>query len=163
LRTSQNRVRAVAALHQHLYQLALGQEQGLQASVEDLVARLRELATISLSPFSRWGSMSASSACVKNGFMPVALILNEALSNAFKHGGPGLVQVRLFEGSDDFMHLTVQDAGPGMPEDFDSAASLGLGLKIIGVFAEQMQGRISIENIKSVGMLFDLRFPMGCV
>lgn len=162
LRTSQNRVRAVAALHQHLYQLALGQGTGLQEFVQELVARLRDCydmpesllkVSVEVGPFrlrEEW-------------FMPVALILNEALSNAFKHGGPGAVQVRLFEGSDHFMHLTVQDAGLGMPEGFDSSASLGLGLKIIGVFAEQMHGRISIENIKSVGMLFDLRFPMGCV
>jgi hypothetical protein len=52
---------------------------------------------------------------------------------------------------------------PGLPEKFDAAASQGLGLKISGVFANQMQGRISIVNTKSVGMLFDLRFPMGCV
>jgi len=162
LRTSQNRVRAVAALHQHLYQLALGQEQGLQEFVEDLVARLRDCYDLP-EPKLKVAVEVGQFRLREEWFMPVALILNEALSNAFKHGGPGAVQVRLFEGSDDFMHLTVQDAGPGMPEDFDSTASLGLGLKIIGVFAEQMQGCISIENIKSVGMLFDLRFPMGCV
>ena len=162
LRTSQNRVRAVAALHQHLYQLALGQEQGLQAFVEELVARLRDCYDLP-EPKLKVAVDVGRFRLREEWFMPLALILNEALSNAFKHGGPGAVQVRLFEGSDDYMHLTVQDAGRGMPEDFDSAASLGLGLKIIGVFADQMHGRISIENIKSVGMLFDLRFPMGCV
>ena len=96
--------------------------------------------------------------------MPVSLILNEALSNALQHGGgAGEVQVRLFAADDQFMHLTVEDSGPGLPEKFDAAASQGLGLKISGVFANQMQGRISIVNTKSVGMLFDLRFPMGCV
>lgn len=162
LRTSQNRVRAVAALHQHLYHLALGQETGLQTFVEDLVTRLRDCFDMPEQKLTV--SVDVGEYRLREEwFMPVALILNEALSNAIKHGGPGAVQVRLFEGSDHFMHLTVQDTGPGMPEDFDSAASLGLGLKIIGVFAEQMHGRISIENIKSVGMLFDLRFPMGCV
>ena len=162
LRTSQNRVRAIAALHQHLYQLALGQQPGLQDFVQDLVMRLREC--YDLPESSLTVSVDVGQHRLREEwFMPVALILNEALSNAFKHGGPGAVQIRLFAGSDDYMHLTVQDAGPGLPEHFDSSASLGLGLKIIGVFADQMHGRISIENIKSVGMLFDLRFPMGCV
>ncbi len=163
LRTSQNRVRAIAALHQHLYQLALGQQPSLRDFIQELSARLRECYELSEQTVSI--SIDVSEHRLREEwFMPVALILNEALSNALQHGGgAGAVQVRLFAADDQFMHLTVEDSGPGLPEKFDAAASQGLGLKISGVFANQMQGRISIVNTKSVGMLFDLRFPMGCV
>ena len=165
LRSSQNRVRAIASLHQHLYQLSLGGEFSLQEFTEELVGRLRECYD---APADRVAvSVQLDQCRVRDEWhMPLALILNEAISNAFKHAFPtgraGSIQLHLSTG-DDEAHLTIQDNGAGLGSDFDAEASPGLGMKVIGVFAEQMQGQVIMENITDGGLIFDLRFPIGCV
>ncbi len=165
LRSSQNRVRAIAALHQHLYQLSLGRETSLQEFADELVSRLRECYD---APVDRVAVAVQLQQCeVRDEWhMPLALILNEAISNAFKHAFPdgrsGTINV-LLTATDHDAHLTIQDDGVGLPEGFDGSAGAGLGLKVIGVFAEQMQGQVSVENITDRGLIFDLRFPIGCV
>jgi two-component sensor histidine kinase len=165
LRSSQNRVRAIASLHQHLYQLSLGGETSLQEFTDELVARLRECYD---APADRVAVAVHLEQCeVRDEWhMPLALILNEAISNAFKHAFPdgrnGTIDIKL-TAIDREAHLAIQDDGIGLPADFDGSATPGLGLKVIGVFAEQMRGKVSLENITDRGLIFDLRFPIGCV
>ncbi|MDB6138539.1 MAG: hypothetical protein JWO94_1611 [Verrucomicrobiaceae bacterium] len=165
LRSSQNRVRAIASLHQHLYQLSLGGELSLQQFTSELVERLRECYDI---PAEQVEVIVALDQCeVRDEWhMPLALILNEAISNAFKHAFPngerGTIEIKLAAAARE-AHLTIEDDGAGLGTKFDSTSSPGLGMKVIGVFAEQMKGQISMENITGRGLIFDLRFPIGCV
>ena len=165
LRASQNRVRAIASLHQHLYELSLGGELSLQQFTEELVARLRDCYD---TQDDRVAVSVALDQCeVRDEWhMPLALILNEAISNAFKHAFPdgrhGRIEVKLTAKGDE-AHLTVQDDGVGLGENFNRAMGPGLGMKVIGVFAEQMKGQIFVKNITGGGLIFDLRFPIGCV
>jgi PAS domain S-box-containing protein len=165
LRSSQNRVRAIAVLHQHLYSLAMGQAGSLQEFVSGLVEHLRQCFGVTEQQVKV--NLDLQDARIRDEWvMPVALILNEAISNAFKHAFPaarsGLIEIQLTLGEQDG-HLIVRDNGVGLPPGFDAAQSLGLGLKVIGVFAEQMRGRISLKNIEDIGLLFDLHFPIACV
>lgn len=165
LRSSQNRVRAIAALHQHLYQLALGRSVPLKDFVDELVSRLRACYDVSadrVKVLLELDDMQVHDEWV----LPVALILNEAVSNAFKHAFPGdrHGNIRIsFHESHEQVHLQVMDDGCGLPEGFDPAQSLGLGMKVIGVFAEQMNGKTSLENITDSGVVFNLHFPITCV
>ena len=98
--------------------------------------------------------------------MPLALILNETLSNAFEHAFPdsrrGSVTVRLTLG-DGTGEFDVSDDGIGLPEGFDPAIAPGLGLKILGVFADQMRGELKLSGDPEGGTKFNLRFPMAHV
>jgi two-component sensor histidine kinase len=66
----------------------------------------------------------------------VALIFCELYANALQHGG-GDVTVRLAR-ENGAIELDVRDRGPGLPEAFDSQASLGL--KIAGSLARDDLG-----------------------
>jgi len=165
LRASQNRVRAIAALHQHLYQLALGQDVPFRQFVQDLVARLRDCYGIHADRVAV--SIELEDFRVRDEWvMPIALILNEAVSNAFKHAFPngvsGQLRIRLQLDANQG-HLIIQDSGPGLVPGFDPARNPGLGLKVIGVFADQMNGGFSLKNIADSGLVFDLHFPITCV
>jgi len=96
--------------------------------------------------------------------MPLALTLNETLSNSFEHafpgGRPGHIQVRLSFGSQGGQ-LIVEDDGVGLPAGFEAGASAGLGLKILAVFAEQMRGQFSVGSSNSGGTEIQLRFPIA--
>lgn len=162
LRSSQNRVRAIAELHQHLYQLALGTGEGFTSFAEGLVRRLRECFDV---PEDR----VEVELCLEEGsiqqewLMPLALVLNETLSNCFEHAfpdsQPGKVQVMLTFGPDGG-RLCVRDNGVGLQNDGTNSAE-GLGLKILSVFAEQMHGELVVGEAEEGGTQILLRFSIA--
>lgn len=165
LRSSQNRVRSIAALHQHLYQLALGEGPGFDEFAKGLSQRLRECYEVPEEQVAMRLEITARH-LQQEWMMPLALILNETLSNAFEHAFPenrrGNVTVRLAleDGTGVF---EVCDDGVGLPEGFDPTIAPGLGLKILGVFADQMRGELKLSGDPEKGTKFNLRFPMAHV
>ena len=163
LRSSQNRVRAIAELHQHLYQVALGTMESFTQFAEGLVLRLRECYQI---PEERVAvNLELQSVEIQpEWLMPLALTLNEALSNCFEHAFPmdraGVVQVRLQLQANQG-EMLVTDNGTGFPSDFVAAEATGLGLKILAVFAEQMRGQLLVGPSESGGSEIQLRFPIA--
>ena len=163
LRSSQNRVRAIADLHQHLYQLALGSAETFGVFAEGLVQRLRDCYQVT--PERVKVQLDLEQGDIQQEWlMPLALTLNETLSNCFEHAFPdervGEVHVSLFFGPQGGK-LVVRDDGLGLPPDFGPAATTGLGLKILAVFAEQMRGRLSVGARNSGGTEIQLRFPIA--
>jgi two-component sensor histidine kinase len=94
--------------------------------------------------------------------MPLALSLNEMVSNAFKHAYPdgrsGRMKVGLLL-SEAAGELLVKDDGAGLPSDFESAHFPGLGMKILRVFAGQLGGEVQVHGAPGHGAEFKLRFP----
>ena len=93
--------------------------------------------------------------------LPLGMIVNEVVSNAFKHGFPngraGEVNVTLtrpLEGNDAV--LTIADNGAGMGEI--PAGGIGLGTRLINGLAAQLQGSVSMK--RGDGVTFDLKFPV---
>ncbi len=80
--------------------------------------------------------------------MPLALILNELLTNAAKHGmngdGVGLVRVRLTKGAECF-ELNVEDEGPGF--DLGEASRRSSGLGLVSGLARQLGGAFKVERM----------------
>jgi two-component sensor histidine kinase len=143
----------------------MGQAGSLQDFVTGLIEHLRDCFGVTDSRVKV--TLDLQDARIRDEWvMPLALILNEAISNAFKHAFPdergGEIHITLGLGTTEAF-LSVRDNGAGLPLGFDAGQSLGLGLKVIGVFAEQMRGRISLKNIEDIGFLFDLHFPIACV
>lgn len=166
LRSSQNRVRSIAALHQHLYQLALGEGPGFDDFARGLSQRLRECYEVPEDQVALHLDITTAH-LQQEWMMPLALILNETLSNAFEHAFPdgrkGSVTVRLTLGEDGMGEFEVSDNGIGLPDGFDPAIAPGLGLKILGVFADQMRGQLKLSGEPGQGTKFNLRFPMAYV
>jgi two-component sensor histidine kinase len=96
--------------------------------------------------------------------MPLALTLNETLSNCFEHAFPGgrqgLVKASLTF-TDKQGKLVVTDNGVGIPDDLRPGSGSGLGLKILTVFAEQMRGQLILGSSDSGGTEISLRFPIA--
>ena len=79
--------------------------------------------------------------------IPLALILNELLTNAAKHGvngrGEGAIRVELTKSLDSF-ELTVEDDGPGFDLGDVNRRSSGLGL--VSGLARQLGGAFKVER-----------------
>jgi len=79
--------------------------------------------------------------------MPLALILNELLTNAVKHaipaGAPGTIRVGLSRQKDSFV-LSVEDDGPGF--DPVSARRRSSGLQLVQGLARQLRGQFVVTT-----------------
>jgi len=95
---------------------------------------------------------------VNDTAMPLALIVNELLTNAAKHGingrGAGQIMVSLTR-NDGTAELRVEDDGPGFSDTGSERRSSGLGL-VTGL-ARQLRGTFSIEPGPGARCL--IRFP----
>ena len=83
--------------------------------------------------------------------IPCALVLNELISNAFKHAfaslKKGTVEVKMELTDDDRVKIRVRDDGIGMDENFDLQETSSLGLKLVRNLVEkQLKGTIRIQK-----------------
>jgi len=80
---------------------------------------------------------------------PLGLILNELMSNAFKHGFPGdrrgHVSVTLARLTGECA-ISCLDDGVGIPASFDWKNSGSLGLTITQILAKQLSGSLTLDH-----------------
>ncbi len=154
---SDMRVRAIALVHEKLYQA-------------------QSLASIALEPYLRslttglihsFGDRRKVDVCAQDivlgvdGAIPCGLIVNELVSNALKHAfpddRPGCITVSLREIEGSRLHLEVVDDGVGMPPGFDFRRATSMGLQLVCGLTQQLKGEI--ELLPGPGTRFSIRFP----
>jgi two-component sensor histidine kinase len=93
---------------------------------------------------------------------PCGLLLHELLTNCFKHAFPegrtGRVRVELRATAEQTLMLRVGDTGCGFPDDLDFRATDSLGLQLVCVLTEQLQGTIALERAE--GTHFTILVPL---
>lgn len=87
----------------------------------------------------------------------VLRVLQEALSNAIRHGGAERVSVWLI-GDDERLRLVVEDDGEGFPPEQRSAPG-GIGLRSMHERAQRLGGRVDVRSSPGQGTRVDLRCP----
>jgi PAS domain S-box-containing protein len=77
------------------------------------------------------------------------IIINELVTNAVKHAYPhhegGEVRIALWRSGKE-LHLQVADRGRGLPEKGEHGSGGGLGLNLVKVLTEQLEGEIVLES-----------------
>jgi two-component system, NtrC family, sensor kinase len=93
--------------------------------------------------------------------LPVGLIAQELVTNAFKYGlagdGAAEIVVKLAR-EDDHAILTVRDNGRGLPAD---GASVGTGLRLVTRLTDQVDGRFRSGANPGGGAYFRVTFPLS--
>jgi two-component sensor histidine kinase len=92
-----------------------------------------------------------------------ALVVNELIANAVKHGPAGLLQCRIWvklaaAPGQDARVISVRDEGAGLPADFDLDRPKGLGMRIVAAFVRQLGGTLAVEEHRP-GTEFRLTIP----
>jgi two-component sensor histidine kinase len=92
--------------------------------------------------------------------LPIGLIANELLTNAFKYAFPhhqdGEIQVHLHKVDESAFTLMIRDNGVGLPESFSLDSEKSLGMFIVRLLVEQLDGKI--EYSRQNGTTFIIRF-----
>ena len=159
-REAQDRVRAMAQVHESLYR------SGDLAAV-NFGAQVVELAGNLLRSYSTGGApvrLETETQPLEIDIdvaVPLSLIVNELVTNAFKYafsnGRGGVLRVIFRECEDGALFLSIGDDGPGLPATFDLEHSTSLGLKVVRTLSAQIGGRLEI--LRDQGAVFTLTFP----
>jgi two-component sensor histidine kinase len=153
LRSAAARVLAIAAVHERLY-------TGEDASVVRLDTFLSDLC----------GEIGRAYGCDPDGLktdlqpvyvptdmaIPLALIVNELVTNVVKHVGPPCgISLRSEVGN--ALKLIVSDTGQGPPRDQPRA---GLGTRIVDAFSTQLGAQVETKQT-SGGYMIELTVPLS--
>ncbi len=160
LEESQQRIGAIAAIHDLLYNHD-------HVGEIDLGAYLKNLVEMEISSFqSRTAPIHArfELAPVVIGVklaIPCGLIVNELVTNVFKYAYPagegGEIYIGVKPLPEDRVSMEVSDHGVGLRDGLDWTRSDSLGLRIIGILTKQIRGTFKIET--QSGVSCTVEFP----
>lgn len=158
---SQNRIRSMALIHEKLYQsrdlLRIKMDEYLRDLTNNLISSYGALShgiTLQVCADDVWLNIDTA--------IPCGLIINELVSNALKHAfltaSPNRHQVwvTIDRTADQHFVLTVRDNGVGFPKELDFRNTESLGLELVCIFTEQLEG--SIELVDGEGTQFTVAF-----
>jgi PAS domain S-box-containing protein len=95
-----------------------------------------------------------------NTAIPCGLIINELVSNAFKHAFPdgksGEINVLMHHVNGNEFELTVSDNGIGFPEDRDFRKTESFGMHLVIILVSQLDGTIELDRAN--GTAFKILF-----
>ena len=156
---AKQRINAIALTHQMLYQKTTISTINLVEYIETLVRQIE--ASMSTSKIGIVTDLvETNNRLTIDGAVPLGLIINELLTNCYKHAFPkgkkGIITVSLKENIESFT-IKVSDNGVGLPEDFNHEESKTLGMELVFILVEQLDSKLSIENTNGSAFLFDIK------
>ncbi len=159
LRESQDRVRSMALIHERLYQSPNLASVDMAEYTKALVSELKHSHRVADSLVRLTLTIEDLHLSVTEA-IPCGLIINELVSNAFKHAFPGgtagEVFIELKRKNQNSYMLMVRDSGVGFPEQVDFRNSPSLGLTLVNSLVNQLEGTIELD--RSGGTAFLITF-----
>jgi two-component sensor histidine kinase/ligand-binding sensor domain-containing protein len=160
LNESKLRVLAIAKIHENLY-------QNKNLGKIDFEVFLKELKNGVAATMQVSGKVIEIDLKVKSNMIridqaiPCGLIINELLTNAFKHAfedvNEGKIEI-YFEEKDEFLCLQVRDNGKGIDKDILKNNNSSLGITLIESLVLQLDAEFNIKNDK--GAVFEIEIPI---
>jgi two-component sensor histidine kinase len=154
------RINTVAKIHQRLYR----DEDVDRVAFDKFLQELCEELNSAIGDHHEATVVCEATSCQlpTEDVIPLALIVNELVTNALKYSypdGDGVIRVSCAT-RDQALVLSVSDSGGKLPDDFDPAKSSGLGMKMITALAKQLRATFSLSQ-DSAGKSFIVHLPIG--
>jgi PAS domain S-box-containing protein len=154
------KIQGMALVHQMLYQSQNLSQIDFKRYIEELTRLLSQQAHAFHSAVYIETDLRSIQVPVEIA-VPCGLVLNELVSNAYKHafpsGASGCIRISTREEADRVIVLEVADNGVGFPPGFDYRNSETLGLRtIVALVESQLQGQVTY--ISPPGVTCQFRF-----
>ena len=161
LTESQQRIKSMALIHENLYR----SDSLLEIDFHEYI----EMLANGLLRFYRFDNLSVQLELdVVDVYLdidtavPCGLIINELVSNSLKHAfegrtGTGKISVSMVKTKDGDYCFSVADDGIGIPEGMNIEDSTSMGLEIVRILTEQLDG--SWTYLNNNGTEFIIKFP----
>jgi PAS domain S-box-containing protein len=160
----QNRVQAMALIHEKLYQSQDYSRVRFSDYARSLAASIFHATGISPENLNLTVAFEDISLGVDRA-IPCGLILNELITNALKHAFPdgrqGTIRIVMRRVGVDVIELVVSDDGIGMDPRFNPSTARSLGMQLIYTLVDQLDGQLEI--LHEGGTTFQIRFPVEAV
>jgi two-component sensor histidine kinase len=155
------KIQTMAQIHTRLYESKLFGKINLAAQIQDQITGLSSI-------FSDKGHEISCEINSRDVFLPVdqaipcALVVNEILSNAYKHAFKGrkhgTIEISVSQENGRLM-ITIRDNGIGLPDNFSIRHSNGLGIQLVKTLVEhQLKGSIMFTSEKGTEVCVE--FPV---
>ena len=160
LKDCQNRIKSMALIHEKLYQSDNMARIIISEYVDTLLSYLKNSYTSN--------NISINYKMLKNiSFnldiaIPLGLIINELITNSLKHAflkdKQGNIDLSINKIDENTYMLMIKDNGIGLPNNFDINNTNTLGLQLVKVLVEQINGILEINNDN--GATFKITFKI---
>jgi PAS domain S-box-containing protein len=179
-RESQDRVLSIALIHEELHECRGTDKLSFCPYLEKLIENLFETYRVGNVDLSLFTDLEENIFFDMDIAVPLGLIVNEIVSNSLKYAfsgrDKGTIRIRLCreeagesaskvpENKEDYKReitnfvLTVSDNGVGLPENFNPEDSDTLGIQLIFILIDQLEGRLELKT--DSGTEFIIRFAV---
>jgi two-component sensor histidine kinase len=166
LKSLQNRIYSIAALHENLYL----HDDLASIDTDDYIRSIinKVLSGISSGPAVHIDYMIEPITLSVDESLPVGIIINELVSNAVQHSGVDRndlsISVQFFRDGGD-VRLIVANSGRPFPAHIDMQNPSTLGLLLITGMVEQLKGSLEIDSSDTTrfNIVFPLAVPSGII
>jgi len=149
---SQNRITSMALIHEMLYANSNFSNINLAEYSTSIFSQLKS--TYNAKNVKLALSVPKDFSFEIDKMIPIGLIMNEVISNAFKYAfkeKKGKITISLKKNS-----LTIADNGQGLPKNYDKQEGESFGIQLIHLLADQIDSKLTIDRKK--GSAFTLHF-----
>ena len=169
-RESQDRVTSIALIHEELHEGRGNDTLNFSPYLEKLVKNLFQTYRLGNASTGLNIELEEDIFFDMDVAVPLGIIINELVSNSLKYAFSGkdneLIQIKLCREKfpkkcsniTNFV-LTVSDNGIGIPENFNSENSGSLGLQLVMILVDQLEGELELK--RDSGTEFVIRFGVA--
>ncbi len=156
---SQNRLKALALIHDKLYQSEDLTSIDFSGYIRNLVVHLFRAYKVNAHAITLQLDLDPVILDIDHA-VPCGLIINELVSNALKYAFPngktGEVRIDLHGDNERRLILAVGDNGVGFPIGVDFRKTASLGMQLVNTLTDQIEGTITLE--RNCGTTFKIVF-----
>ena len=153
------RIRAMSLIHQKLYR----HEEVTSLNIQDYITNLVEELTQSYG-FSKKAKINIDVPSISmdaDTSLPIGLIVNELVSNAFKYAFQDIeepiLELKLIKENNNLL-LKISDNGIGLPEQYSFENASSFGMKLVNLLVKQLKGSLEINQTN--GLSYLIKFQM---
>jgi two-component sensor histidine kinase/tetratricopeptide (TPR) repeat protein len=158
IQNSENRMHAIALIHQKLYKSESLDLISMPEYIEEMIGYLKDSCSLDNHIIFE-KHLEAISLDVAQA-VPLGLILNEVVTNAIKYAYKddehGTIYITLVKSEGNNNQLTIADNGPGFPEGFDHNKTDSMGLNLMRGLCKQLGA--TLEFISEQGCTINIIF-----
>lgn len=146
---ARSKIQSMAFIHSQLYKSERFDKIEMGSHVQQLISYLSDVygSQKNITPHINIADIYLS----LTQAMPCALVMNELISNAYKHafkpGEKGVIEIDMKISKGNQIVISIRDNGKGFSSDFDLAQTESLGLKLVRNLVErQLKGVVKLSK-----------------
>lgn len=149
VREGQERIQSMALVHQNLYQNDQLSGIDIRTYLHELSQNIQHSNQIVAEKVELELNVAAERLDIDTA-IPVGLILNELITNAYKYAFPegrsGKIIVDFYKRAEQYF-LNICDDGVGLPPDFEQRRNKSLGLNLVRGLVRQLDGKVEWPGV----------------